>query len=73
MNRVACIVSLMAVSLCGCASTDTKEARDADSEAKRSAHDHVLCQSYGFGKSAEDAGHCMQLLKEQRAASAHEN
>ena len=67
------MLAMMALSLTGCAGTDTKETRDADTEAKRVAHDHVLCQSYGFGKSAEDLGHCMQVLKEQRAASARSN
>jgi hypothetical protein len=71
-NITVSIFFIVALLLAGCVGANTKDG-GAESEAKRIAHDRVLCQNYGFGKSAEDLGHCMQVLAERRAQKARDD
>jgi hypothetical protein len=39
---------------------------DAEAEANRVAHDHVLCRKYGYEESSDDFAHCLEVLANRR-------
>ena len=43
---------------------------DAEAEANRVAHDHVLCRKYGYEENSDDFAHCLAVLADRRAAAA---
>ena len=45
------------------ADTDT----DAQAEANRVAHDHVLCKKYGYDEQSDEFAHCLEVLANRRA------
>jgi len=43
---------------------------DADAEATRVAHDHVLCKKYGYDESSDEFAKCLAVLASRRASAA---
>ena len=39
---------------------------DAEAEANRVAHDHVLCRKYGYEESSDAFAHCLDVLASRR-------
>jgi hypothetical protein len=40
---------------------------DAEAEANRVAHDHVLCKKYGYEEKSDEFAHCLEVLAGRRA------
>jgi Skp family chaperone for outer membrane proteins len=48
------------------------EESEAEHEANRVAHDHVLCRKYGYEEGSDEFKHCVDVLAARRAEAKNE-